>query len=71
MPDLPDPLHVASQPWALGGGDLTEEGAAAHVSDLAALEELALQYGFRTADGEPHELFRSPDSVRRALASSG
>ena len=56
---------------SLGGGDvLDSESASAHVSDLAELEELAFRFGFTTGDGKPHELFRKPDSVRKALASS-
>jgi hypothetical protein len=66
-PDLPDPVHVASRPCTLGGGDvLTQESAAAHVSDLAALEELADRFGFPVGDGRVHELFTQPDAIRRA-----
>ena len=71
VPDLPDPQHIASRPCSFGGGDLTAESAAAHVSDLADLEALAVRHGFRTGAGLPHELFRSPDGVRKALAASG
>jgi hypothetical protein len=35
--------------------------------DLADLEELALRFGIATGYGKPHELFRKPDSVRKAL----
>ena len=58
MPDLPDPEHVASRPCALGGGDvLTQESAAAHVSDLAELEALAERFGFPIGDGRADDLF--------------
>jgi hypothetical protein len=66
-PDLPDPEHVASRPCSLGGGDvLTEESAAAHVSDLAALEDLADRFGVPCGDGKVSDLFTKPDAIRRA-----
>ena len=66
-PDLPDPEHVASRPCSLGGGDvLTDESAAAHVSDLAALEDLADRFGVPTGDGKVSDLFTKPDAIRRA-----
>ena len=66
-PDLPDPEHVASGPCSLGGGDvLTEESAAAHVSDLAALEDLADRFGVPCGDGKVSDLFTKPDAIRRA-----
>jgi hypothetical protein len=68
LPDLPDPVHIASKPCVTGGGDLLDSSSAsAHESDLADLEELAFRFGFATGDGKPHELFRKPDSVRKAL----
>jgi phospholipase C len=70
-PDLPDPVYIASRPCSIGGGDLLPESAAAHESDLADLEGLADRFGFRIGDGLPHNLFTQPDSVRRALRSSG
>jgi phospholipase C len=70
-PDLPQPEHVASKPCVTGGGDLLDsESASAHESDLAELEELAYRFGFKTGDGKAHELFRKPDSVQNAIASS-
>ena len=71
VPDLPDPTYIASKPCALGGGDLLPESAAAHESDLADLEMLADRLGFPVGEGLPHELFREPDGVRRALRASG
>ena len=71
VPDLPDPVYVASRPCSIGGGDLLPESAAAHESDLADLEGLADRFGFRIGDGLPHNLFTEPDSVRRALRASG
>jgi len=71
-PDLPDPQHVASKPCVTGGGDLLDSSSAsAHESDLADLEELAFRFGFATGDGKPHELFRQPDSLQKALRVSG
>jgi phospholipase C len=67
-PDLPDPQQVASRPCTLGGGDvLTQESAAAHVSDLVELESLADRYGFRVGTGKVDELFTKPDAIRRAV----
>jgi phospholipase C len=72
VPDLPDPEHVASRPCALGGGDvLTQESAAAHVSDLAELERLAERFGFAVGDGRVDEVFSAPDSIRRAVSGGG
>jgi len=68
VPDLPEPEHIVSKPCTFGGGDLLDaESASAHESDLADLQELAFRFGFETGDGKPHELFRKPDSVRKAL----
>jgi phospholipase C len=69
-PDLPDFNHVLSRPCSLGGGDLVQESHEAHASDLAELEELAYRFGFATGAGKADEIFRSPDSVRRAVAAS-
>ena len=67
VPDLPDPEHVASRPCSLGGGDvLTQESAAAHVGDLAALEDLADRFGIPCGDGKVSDLFTQPDAIRRA-----
>jgi phospholipase C len=71
VPDLPEPEHIVSKPCSFGGGDLLDaESANAHESDLKDLQELAYRFGFKTGDGKPHELFRKPDSVRKALAAS-
>jgi phospholipase C len=67
IPELPDPAHIASRPCELGGGDLTEESAEAHISDLADLADFADGLGFKVGDSKPHDLFRQPDSVRKAL----
>jgi phospholipase C len=70
-PELPDPEHIASRPCEMGGGDVLEQQSAqAHENDLAALEGLAERFGLPVGDGQPHELFTQPDSVRRALAGS-
>jgi hypothetical protein len=44
------------------------DGATAHTSDLAALEELAARFGFPTGTASPDQIFREPDSVQKALA---
>jgi hypothetical protein len=68
VPDLPDPVAIASRPCTLGGGDVvTQQSAAAHESDLAALDDLAAQWGFPVGSGKPSDIFRSPDSIKRAL----
>jgi len=67
LPALPDPVAVASRPCSLGGGDLAPQSAQAHESDLAALEDLALRYGFPVGSGSPSDIFREPDSVKSAL----
>jgi phospholipase C len=67
VPDLPDPVAVASKPCTLGGGDLTQQSAQAHANDLADLELLAERYGFNVGSGATTDLFRSPDSVKKAL----
>jgi hypothetical protein len=70
-PDLPDPQHIVSKPCAMGGGDvLDSESASSHESDLAELEDLADRFGFAVGGSKPHELFRSPDGVRKALNAS-
>jgi phospholipase C len=65
-PDLPDPDHIASAPCSFGGGDV-EDAAQAHASDLAALEGLAERFGFQTGSGAADQIFREPDSLRKAL----
>jgi phospholipase C len=70
-PDLAEPEHIVSKPCAMGGGDvLSEESATAHESDLADLEMLADRFGIPVGSGKPSDLFRKPDSVRKALAAS-
>jgi phospholipase C len=70
-PDLPDPEHIVSKPCEMGGGDVLEEGsAAAHESDLEALADIAEQFGVPIGESKPSDLFRSPDGVRKSLASS-
>ena len=70
VPDLPDPQHVASRPCAFGGGDLSAETQAVHEGDLDALVDLAEAFRVPIGEGRPHDLFRGPDAVRRALSSA-
>jgi phospholipase C len=65
-PDLPDPERVVSNPCTLGGGDVVD-GAAAHTSDLAALEDLAVRFGFPVGSGSPDQIYREPDSVMSSV----
>ena len=44
-----------------------QDNGQTHAGDLAALEDLADRFGIPAGDGKTHELFRSPDAVRRAL----
>ena len=69
-PELPDPVHIASRPCSMGGGDLTLESKQAHQSDLAELEDLADRFGIPVTEGKPHHYFRKPDSVQKAVRAS-
>jgi phospholipase C len=66
VPDLPDPVAVASRPCTIGGGDVLDS-TQTHESDLAALEDLAVNLGFPIGSGKASDIFRSPDSVKQAL----
>ena len=66
-PDLPDPDRIVSSPCTLGGGDVLDSQLA-HASDLAALEDLAEQFGIPTGTGAATDIFREPDSLQKALA---
>ena len=69
VPDLPDPVAIVSKPCTFGGGDLiTQQSAQAHANDLADLELLAERFGYGVGSGAPDQVFRSPDSVKKALA---
>ena len=65
-PDLPDPDRIVSNPCTLGGGDVVD-GDAAHTSDLAALEDLAVRFGFPVGTGSPDQIYREPNSVVSAV----
>jgi len=66
-PDLPDPDRIVSTPCTLGGGDVLDSQQT-HASDLAALEDLAEQFGIPTGTGAATDIFREPDSLQKALA---
>ena len=70
-PDLPDPNHIVSMPCALGGGNLLPEDAAAHESDMKDLEALAVRFGFKVGDGKVEDIFRKPDSLKKAFRTAG
>ena len=66
-PDLPDPDRIVSTPCTLGGGDVLDSQQT-HASDLAALEDLAEQFGIPTGTGAATDIFREPDSLQKTLA---
>jgi phospholipase C len=66
-PDLPDPVYVASKPCALGGGSLVPEDVQRHHDEMGELEVLADRFKIPVGAGKPSDLFRAPDSVRRAV----
>jgi phospholipase C len=65
-PGLPDPPEVAATPCTTPEGGVFDSHDA-HASDLAALDDVAERYRVPTFEGKPHQLFRQPDKVRRAL----
>src|SRR3954451_7206076 len=68
VPDLPDPERIVSRPCTFGGGDvIPQQSAQAHASDLADLEILANRYGYTVGSGAADQIFRKPDSVKKAL----
>jgi phospholipase C len=69
VPQLPDPPEVATRPCELGGDDVVD-AQQAHAGDLRALEALADRHGVPVYDGKAHQIFTSPDSVKRAHAAS-
>ena len=65
---LPDPPEVATNPCGAGGGDIAAtDSQQAHANDLAALEGVAYRYGVPVFEAKPHQLFRQPDSVVKAI----
>ena len=71
-PDLPDPTYLVSKPCLLGGGDLlAAEARSAHESDLAGLVDMAERIGAPVFDSTVEQLFRLPNSVRRAYRPRG
>jgi phospholipase C len=71
-PDLPDPMHVASEPCPTGGSqtpvpETTAESKAEHANDLAGLEELAHRFGVPVGDGKVDQIFTKPDALKRAI----
>jgi phospholipase C len=69
-PDLPDPAWVASKPCTLGGGALLPDDVQQHVDEMGELERLAAAAGIEVGAGAPSDLFRAPDSVRRAVLAN-
>ena len=63
-PPLPDAPQVASAPCSAGGAGVVDSQQA-HANDLAGLEDLAHRFDVPTYDGKTHQIFTSPDSVKR------
>ena len=63
-PRLPDPPQIAASPCSAGGGAVVDSEQA-HANDLAGLESLAYRFGVPAYEGKPHQIFTSPDSVKR------
>ena len=59
-----------SKPCTLGGGALLPEDVMAHADEMGELEVLADRHGIPVGAGKPSDLFRLPDSVRKALLAS-
>jgi len=62
----PGPGSHRLEPRTLGGGDVLD-AQQAHASDLAALEDLAEQFGIPTGTGAAADIFREPNSLQQAL----
>jgi phospholipase C len=69
-PDLPDPVRIVSNPCSFGGGDVID-GEQAHTNDLAALEDLAEQFGLPIGNSSTDQIFREPNSLQTALNTGG
>jgi len=63
--ELPDPGEVVTSPCSLRADDQGTETA--HESDLAALEELAEKHGIPVGSGNVDQIFRQPDTIRKAV----
>jgi phospholipase C len=68
-PSLPDPPEIATQPCALGGGDV-EDTQLAHASDLAEIEEIAEHNRVPVYEGKMGDIFRLPDSVKKGVLAA-
>ena len=73
-PRLPDPVAIASIPCSLGGSARAQDGTSARPKqhDLVGLETSGLldNLGYEVRDASYDQIFREPDSVRRALRGS-
>jgi phospholipase C len=70
VPDLPDPAYVASRPCTIGGGAILQEDEQAHHDEMGELEVLADRFGIKVPESKPSDLFRAPDSVRKAVLAN-
>ena len=73
-PPLPDPVAIAATPCSLGGSARTADGTSARPKphDLVELETSGLldRLGYEVRDATYDQIFREPDSVRRAMRDS-
>jgi phospholipase C len=68
-PELPDPPAIVTRPCALGGGDV-EDSQLAHQNDLAKLEAQAERLRQPVYEAKPHQIFTSPDAVKKGLLAA-
>ena len=73
-PALPDPVAIAATPCSLGGSSRNADGTSARPKphDMVELETSGLldRLGYKVRDASYDQIFREPDSVRRALRDS-
>ena len=61
---------MASRPCTVVGGAILQEDEQRHHDEMGELEVLAERFGIAVGGSKPSDLFRAPDSVRRAITTS-
>jgi phospholipase C len=69
LPALPDPPVVATQPCALGGGDVLDSQET-HASDLADIERVAERYKLPVYEGKTSDIFTQPDAIKKGVEAA-